>query len=353
MFVALHDLRFARGRFALMTGVIVLVAFLVGFLAALTGGLAHASTSAITGLPADRLVLSTADGAEPDFATSTLTPQQVQAWRAVPGVEAAEPLGVATTRAASGGTTAAVTVFGVEPGSRLSPTAALAPGTVVLSAEAQEALGSPSRLDIGGKTYDVVGSGEPGATERDASFAHTPVVWMPLEDWQAVGSTTEQPSATAIALTGTPRGDVTGTTALTLAESRSAIGSFTSENGSLRTIVGFLVAISALVVSAFFSVWTMTRTGDVALLKALGASSRYLLRDAIGQAAVVLAVGVGAGTGLAWLVGRALDGTLPVVLDARTLLTPALLLVLAGLAGAAGAIWRITRIDPHAALAAR
>ncbi len=61
----------------------------------------------------------------------------------------------------------------------------------------------------------------------------------------------------------------------------------------------FLLAISALVVGAFFTVWTIQRAGDVAVLRALGASTRYLLRDAIGQAGVVLGVGVGVGTALA------------------------------------------------------
>ena len=35
---------------------------------------------------------------------------------------------------------------------------------------------------------------------------------------------------------------------------------------------GFLFVISALVVGAFFTVWTIQRSGDIAVLKALGAS---------------------------------------------------------------------------------
>jgi hypothetical protein len=37
---------------------------------------------------------------------------------------------------------------------------------------------------------------------------------------------------------------------------------------------GFLFAISALVIGAFFTVWTIQRGGDVAVLKALGASTQ-------------------------------------------------------------------------------
>ena len=40
MFVALRDLRFARGRFVLIGSVVALITVLVGFLSGLTGGLA-------------------------------------------------------------------------------------------------------------------------------------------------------------------------------------------------------------------------------------------------------------------------------------------------------------------------
>ena len=62
-------------------------------------------------------------------------------------------------------------------------------------------------------------------------------------------------------------------------------------------IRGFLLVISALVVGAFFTVWTIQRSGDIAVLKALGASAGTLMRDALGQAAVVLLLGSVVGVG--------------------------------------------------------
>ncbi len=348
MFVALHDLRYAKGRFALMVTVIVLVAFLVGFLAALTGGLARASTSAVTDLPADRLAFTVQEGSKPDFTSSTVTRDDVAAWSHVDGVDGAEPLGVATTRASAGTTTAAVTAFGVESGSALTPGAqSIRSGEVLLSEAARDALGDVRTVSIGGADYTVV------ATAGDDSFSHLPVVWMNLGDWQGLGAAPGQDTASVVAIHGVPDGAVDGMSAVTLSDARAAIGSFTSENGSLRTISGFLVAISALVIGAFFSVWTVGRSGDIAVLKALGASTRYLLKDAIGQAAVILVGGVAAGTGLAFAAAAALSGVMPVVLDPGTFLAPAALLVVAGLIGAAAAVARITRIDPHTALAAR
>jgi len=370
VFVALRDLRHARGRFALVSVVVVLVTFLVTFLASLTAGLARESTSAITDLPVDHLALVVPDDATVDFTASQVDADDVAAWSARDGVADAEPLGIATTRGtldgAAGGTS--VTMLGVPPGSGLVPDGAdVAAGQVVLSAGAADDLGARAgdtlvvaSQDL--RVADVVAS--------DASYAHTPVVWTTLDDWQAVGAPTgagagradEAPGdvATAVALTDdlddaalAAAADATGSTVLTPRDARSAVGSFAAENGSLTTMQAFLLAISALVVGAFFTVWTVGRSGDVAVLKALGASTRYLLRDAIGQALVVLVGGVALGALLAAGSAALLSGAVPVVVSAATTVLPAALLVVLGVAGAALAVARITRVDPHAALAAR
>ncbi|NKY07707.1 ABC transporter permease, partial [Cellulomonas hominis] len=51
--------------------------------------------------------------------------------------------------------------------------------------------------------------------------------------------------------------------------------------------------------------------------------------------------------------GTALAGVVPVAVSSATTLVPGALLVASGLVGAAAAVARITRTDPHAALAAR
>ncbi len=365
MYVALRDLKNARGRFVLMSVVIVLITFLVTFLASLTAGLAHESTSAVTDLDADHLAFSMPRPDDtPAFTASRVTADQWDAWTDVAGVESAAPLGVATTRAESRTTTASVTVLGVEQGSGMVPstTADVAPGTVVLTPAAAKELGASAGdvVTLGGSELTV------GTTvDSAASFSHTPVVWTTLEDWQTVGARGGDPAAgtvaTVVALTGSGLDDAAmtaaderiGTTTLTASDARSAVSSFQGENTSLSTMQAFLLAISALVVGAFFSVWTIGRTGDIAVLKALGASTRYLLRDALGQAAVLLVGGVAVGTLLTVGGAQLVPGDVPVVVTAATTLVPAAALIALGIAGAGISVARITRVDPHAALAAR
>ncbi|WP_406422971.1 ABC transporter permease [Streptomyces sp. NBC_00873] len=360
MFVAWRDLRFARGRFALMGTVVVLITLLVGLLSGLTAGLARENTSAVTGLNADHLAFAAPpDGQSVSFTNSTVGESAWRSWAKQPGVSAAQPLGIRTLNAAAvrGKQTAAVSAFGVEPDSGLAPTAGgarVAPGRVVLSEQAADELGAAAgdRVRLGRVEVRVA------AVAGDASYSHTPVVWTSLDDWQrfADGGAGGTPHATVIALTTTgadlAAGDkAAGTSTLSLGDSLTGIGSYQAENGSLQLMRGFLFAISALVIGAFFTVWTIQRSGDVAVLKALGASTPYLLRDALGQAVVMLAIGTGLGTALASGIGAVVSGgAVPFVLDAATVLVPAAVMIALGALGAALSIRRITAVDPLTAL---
>lgn len=354
MFVAGRDLRFARGRFALMGGVIVLLTLLVVLLSGLTAGLGRESTSAIADLPADRLVFSApAAGEAISFTESTVDERLRQRWRAVPGVTGAALLGIATTRAQAGTRTAALSAFGVPSDAGLAPDGGrIGPGRVVLSRGAADALDARagSTLTLAGRRLTVA------AVAGEGSYSHTPVVWTSLADWRRLAPGGAADRATVIALTtdssaGLAAADARlGTRTVTRADALSAIGSYTAEHRSLQLMRGLLFAISALVVGAFFSVWTIQRSGDVAVLKALGASTGYLLRDALGQALVLLVGGTAIGGLLAAGVGAAASGAVPFVLDATTVLGPAAVLTVLGAAGAGLSIRRITAVDPLVAL---
>ncbi|MFF1477282.1 ABC transporter permease [Streptomyces sp. NPDC058301] len=341
MFVAWRDLRFARGRFALMGTVVVLITLLVGLLSGLTAGLARDNTSAVAGLPADRLAFAAPPGGRAvSFTSSVLGPSVWEGWGRTPGVRGAEPIAISTVNAKAGERTEAVSVFAVRPGSGL---AAVREGGVVLSRGAADKLRAAEgdTVTVNGRALRV------SAVRGEDSYSHTPVVWTAL----APGA-----PATVVALTLGDGVDLAaadralGTTTRTLDGALSALPSYRAENGSLQLMRGFLFVISALVVGAFFTVWTIQRSGDIAVLKALGASTPYLLRDALGQAVLMLCAGTAAGTGLAAAVGGLVENAVPFVLDVRTTLVPALVLIGLGVLGAALSIRRITAVDPLTAL---
>lgn len=356
MFVAWRDLRSARGRFVLIGSVVALITLLVGFLAGLTGGLATQDVSAVLGLPGDRLVLQQPVDGKPSFSESSIGTSTVAAWRDAAGVDEVTPVGIAQGRAtgARGSSAVAVALFGVPHGAPRSMTTDLAPTTdetVGLSSGAAADLhvGVGDRVTITGTTYRVATVG------GDAWYSHTPVVALSPDAWaQADRRLGGDGTATVLAVSGTPDWAAaaarTHTAAASPLMSLPALQTFTSEVGSLGLMIVMLFGVSALVVGAFFTVWTMQRSADIAVLKALGASDASLVRDALGQALVVLVVGIGVGIGLVSVLGALAGGTLPFLLSPLTTVLPASVMVVLGLAGAAVALRTVTRADPLTAL---
>ncbi len=137
---------------------------------------------------------------------------------------------------------------------------------------------------------------------------------------------------------------------MTLEESFNASPGYQAETMTLDMIQVFLYGISALVVGAFFSVWTIQRKQEIAVLRAIGAPVRYLLRDGLGQALLLLlfftVIGVALGVGL----GAAMPEGMPFDLEFAPIAVAASLTIALGLVGAGISILRITRVDPLAAL---
>ncbi|RAN76317.1 ABC transporter permease [Bacillus sp. SRB_336] len=376
MFLALRELMFARGRFTLMGGVVALIAVLTVMLSGLSSGLVNDGVSGLKSMPATAFAFDQGTKTDNAFSRSVVDDKQLAAWRGVNGVAAAEKMGVSMANATTGsGKQVDLTLFGVEPGSFLEPARSAgaglgdADGIVVSSTAKAEGLqlGAVVTLDRIGTKLKVV-----GFTDGQATFGHVDVAYLPLKTWQLIASgqaaegipTAAQLSAldfktaSVVALQAKPgakldltAGDAAaGTSSKTLSDAFNASPGYEAETMTLTMIQTFLYAICALVVGAFFTVWTIQRKHEISVLRAIGASTRYLLRDGLSQAAILLvgftALGVAAGLGL----GAAMPDAMPFALEAAPIAVATALTIGLGLLGAAVAVVRISRIDPLNAL---
>lgn len=374
MFLAIRDIRFAKGRFALMGGVVALITLLLVMLSGLTAGLGDQSTSAIDKLgagngsgvaskAADSIVFGAPGANEPNasFTESEITATQLDSWKNRAGVQNAEALGISQTRfqavAADTGTgtgTTNVAVFGVAPDGQLAPSRVTA-DTVVIGKTVAKALSlkTGDRASVGGNDLTV------SAVVEDQWYSHTSVVWTALPTWSTLAHLTDPEQLGTVAVITYKDGAsvdeaAANIAAHTVSASRTgsfqALGSYKSENGSLTLMQAFLYGISALVIVAFLTVWTVQRTRDIAVLKAMGASGSYVLRDAITQAAIVLLAGAGVGGGIGILGGFFAAQAAPFLVNPATTLLPILGIIALGLAGAALAVRRVTKVDALIAL---
>jgi putative ABC transport system permease protein len=358
MFLALRDRRGAR-RFLLLGVVIALVALLSTVLSGLAAGLVTDGISGLRALPFDRLALS--DGSDATFSRSTLRPDALDALDGIDGAEAT-PLGASfvNATAADGGPSLDLALFGVSPDSFLvtrdDARAALAgePG-LVLGRELQEqGVQIGDRYTLGGSELELPVLGFTFA----GTYGHAPIAFTSLGTWQQVqfGAGADGRFSAVALRGGTAEGFEraaadAGLELLTKSEAYAGSPGFSAETTTMTLIRGFLLVISALVIGAFFTVLTVQRTRQIGLLKAMGAGNGYVLRDGIGQMTILVALatlaGVVGGVGLIALVGR---GDAPVELDASSLATVSLSLVIAGILGSLVAFRRITHIEPAIAL---
>jgi putative ABC transport system permease protein len=370
MFLALRELRFARWRFTLMGSVVALIAVLMVLLAGLSSGLVNDGVSGLRRLPVTAFAFDSGTKIDSAFSRSVVDSQQVARWREQPGVREATPFGNMLVNARSSrGVPVDLALFGVEPESFLAPRPSEgsglgAPDGIVVSRTALDAglrIGDTVTIDRIGTTFKVV-----GATAEQHTFGHVDVAYLPLAAWRrlhaGVGPGQELPAqaaeqATAVAIQADDTvdlaaGDVAaGTTTVTKRESYGASPGYTAETSTLMLIQVFLYAISALVVGAFFTVWTINRKHELAVLRAMGAGKAYLLRDGLAQALIVLVASVGVGVAVGVALGGLMGGSgVPFTLEAPAVTLAGALLILLGLLGACAAIVRVAAIDPLAAL---
>jgi len=356
MYLAWRDLWVARGRFALVGAVIALVALLSGLLSGLATGLVDDGISGLRRLPLTHLAFQGGAGAE--FSRSSLDADDFEPWGEALDDDAA-PVGLSFFNARTPeGATVDLALLGTPPGSFLAPDAraddALTEGGLVLSDElADQGIEVGDELVIVGPdiTLTVLGFTYSG------SYGHVDLAFTSLETWQRlVYGEDHRGRFNAIAVRSP--GDVdldqlanrSEVDLQTKTEAYAGSPGFAAESSTMTLIRTFLVTISALVIGAFFTVWTVQRTHQIGLLRALGASNTYVVRDALGQLAVVIIIATTAGTLLAVGVGLLMTGDIPFRLDGGSLLTSAILLIAAGMAGSLFALRRITRIDPAIAL---
>ncbi|MEE2031761.1 ABC transporter permease [Rhodococcus chondri] len=372
MFLALRELWFARTRFLLMGAVVALISILMVILSGLSSGLVIDGVSALQRTPVQAFAFAEGTKTDSAFSRSVVTEEQADAWRNRPDVAQAELFGNTIVNAKTdSGTPVDLTLFGIRPGSFLEPTAsegtALGADTdIVLSDSARDAgvaLGDTIIVDRLGTELNVV-----GFTDDKRTFGHVDVAYVPLSTWQEIHAGVElgeqapesaYTEASVVAIQGTDgslpdlaAGDAAaGTATKTLEESFDSSPGYTAETMTMTMIKAFLYAISALVVGAFFTIWTVQRSREIAVLRAMGASTGFLLRDAVFQAVLVLVASVTVGVLIGLGLGAGLEGSgMPFVLEAGPILQGALLLIALGLIGATVAIVRIVRVDPLAAL---
>lgn len=291
MFQGIRELRVSRGKTALIITTVLLITAMVTLLSSLSAGLSFQSASALQHkVGSDRQLVLNDAGGTVNLSTGSLSDAQASA---------VESRG----------------------------------GEVVTMARSKDAEGQPF----------IAMSYKGEKPSEDLYLEHQPIHWMSTDEVEGL------PGASTFGVVAGDVEPINGAVMLKGKEALNASASYKGEQSSLNLMIVLLYVISALVLGAFFTVWTMQRLRGVAITVALGGTRSNILTDAVGQALVVLIVGIAAGTLMTVGVGGFLDG-IPMEVTANTTLVPAGMLLAAGLLGAGLSIIPVMKVNPRKAM---
>lgn len=378
----LKELTYSKVRFGLIALAIALVVSLTMLMSAMAEGLVTGMTGAKGSLEADALVFQ--KDSRLALERSFLDPEAVREIRQAPGVAEAYEVGhVAVSiepRGGSGAESVDARIFGLgghwgqlpavegESGP-LGPDEAVA--DVTAKAEGIR-LGDDVGTFPGGRELTVVGFTE------DRRYIMAPAFYVSMETWESLYLASvlgdgEAEGTNAAGGVAAKEGQGAASIAAVLLKDGTAVsdlahgldGDFEvaspgeaalAANGmdvmvlAVNGIQAVSLLIGALLIGVFFYITTLHKTGQIAALKALGASNGHLYRSLLLQIGVLVTVAIIAGALLALGAGASMPPTM--AFDPRPggwLLTVLAVYAMA-VVGSLFSLRSILRIDPATAL---
>jgi len=367
MRLSLAEMRRAKLRFGLLTGAVALLVFLILFMQTLSSQLLKQFVGGIENQSASVLVYG--KDARRSIEGSIVTPEQVEQVSAVEGVGQAGPLGENTfTVQISTGELKDATIIGYELGGPGAPTTLSSgrlpsgDGEAVVGSDAGTgfAIGDAVRVLPGGYQISIVGQAE------DVSFNVQPTMFVSYPTYEEA-LRAQNPDATAVlptlvAVDPAPgvgaeelatriTDQVPGVEALDLETAVASLPGVSSIQQSFGLILALAFFVVVLVTGFFFLILTVQKTQALTLLRAIGASTGYLLKNLILQVVLVTVVGTAIAGALLTVAAATSNAGFKVEADPGLVATTGGAVLLLAIVASIGAIRRVVKLDPAAATA--
>lgn len=354
MFLALREFRHAKLRYALVAGVIVLVASLVFILSGLANGLSAGNSEAIDAIPADRFAVAT--GSEFSLDRSRLQPDTVTALSDADGVDDAQPLVamVGSVREQSAKDLIGVSVFAVPAGSFLDPGVKSGEG---LTTKPEGIVIDQSMVNEGIHIGDTLVF-EPSQTvltvvgiTEGHQYRLSPTLFVTIDQAGKL-SPDLNGAVSAVALQGQVAAldkisdSVTGVQIGSGQDIVQKLPGQSEQSMTLTLITLFLVVIAAMVIAAFFFILTLQKMSELGVMKALGATTWELAKALMMQAAILASIGILVGIMVADSLWYPAQGIVPYKVQWQQMLVYGSLLMCVAVAGTLLSLFRIARVDP-------
>lgn len=355
MFLALNEIMHSKLRYALVAGVMFLIAYLVFFLTGLAYGLAQDNRTAVDKWEADSIVLS--KDANSNLGMSMITKKIAEEVEGGKVAYLAQTPGVVTSKDSTEEGKINVSFFGIDKNQFIMPNLVEgkafdnddeAVGDISLKEEYGLAVGDTVKLSGSDKTFKLT-----GFTDH-AKFNVSPVLYTTINAYQEIRFEKEDTSENARINAIVVRGKISN---LPEDLEQIKISKFINElpgyNGQVLTfgfMIGFLIVIAAIVIGIFIYVLTMQKINIFGVMKAQGITGGFIARSVVAQTFILSFVGIL--LGLLGTVGTSLVLPDAVPFQSNWLFfgVISLLMLVVAVLGALFSVRTIVKIDPLKAI---
>ncbi|EML0333554.1 ABC transporter permease [Enterococcus faecium] len=355
MFLALNEIMHSKLRYALVAGVMFLIAYLVFFLTGLAYGLAQDNRTAVDKWEADSIVLS--KDANSNLGMSMITKKIAEEVEGGKVAYLAQTPGVVTSKDSTEEGKINVSFFGTDKNQFIMPNLVEgkafdnddeAVGDISLKEEYGLAIGDTVKLSGSDKTFKLT-----GFTDH-AKFNVSPVLYTTINAYQEIRfekeDTSENARINAIVVRGKISNLPEDLEQIKISKFINELPGYNAQVLTFGFMIGFLIVIAAIVIGIFIYVLTMQKINIFGVMKAQGITGGFIARSVVAQTFILSFVGIL--LGLLGTVGTSLVLPDAVPFQSNWLFfgVISLLMLVVAVLGALFSVRTIVKIDPLKAI---
>lgn len=354
MFLAINEMKHSKLRYALVVGVVFLIAYLVFFLTGLAYGLAQENRTAVDKWQADRILLS--DEANGKLNMSMLTMDDYESVKAEDKAALAQFPGIVYQKGKKD-QQINVSFFGIEADEFLAPNLVKGrmfknTGEVVVndSLAKEDGLQVGDQLKVAGskQTLKIVGFTD------EAMYNVAPVIYMSLADFQEIRFNQALPKEAqkinAIVLREKPKQVANHLEEIKISDFIDDLPGYRAQNLTFAFMIGFLIVIAAIVIGIFIYILTMQKQAIFGVMKAQGISNFFIARSVFVQTAILAFVGIVLGLALTYLSSLVLPAAVPFAIFWGLYLAVSVGMWVIAILSAVFSVSTVVKIDPLQAI---
>lgn len=354
MFLAINEMKHSKLRYALVIGVVFLIAYLVFFLTGLAYGLAQENRTAVDKWQADRILLS--DEANGKLNMSMLTMDDYESVKAEDKAALAQFPGIVYQKGKKN-QQINVSFFGIEADEFLAPNLVKGrmfknTGEVVVndSLAKEDGLQVGDQLKVAGskQTLKIVGFTD------EAMYNVAPVIYMSLADFQEIRFNQilpkEAQKINAIVLREKPKQVANHLEEIKISDFIDDLPGYRAQNLTFAFMIGFLIVIAVIVIGIFIYILTMQKQAIFGVMKAQGISNFFIARSVFVQTAILAFVGIVLGLALTYLSSLVLPAAVPFAIFWGLYLAVSVGMWVIAILSAVFSVSTVVKIDPLQAI---